>query len=564
MKQVLHIIYYKILAFFVVSFDKKPKTVLKNLATMLVYLAFAVGMYKIAFATLYSLMTVIKLNSFLFHRFVAIILFIFFISVNAGNILVSLTGLFRSREIDYLFTKPIKQENIFIIKFFDNFFYSSGTLFMILFAVLLSYGNYFKLGISFYILSVFGLFIPFTLIAGILGVLFLFLLIHLAKKISIQLTVVLLAALYISSVIIFFVYNDPPQIIQNALLSESYVKGLFEHLDNPLLKLLPNYWVSNSLYWFQKGEPLMGAQYIILLYAEASVLLIGAYLMAQKLYYKTFVMASELKLKKGDKPENSISLLRFDNKRRGSPVFWSVFRKEGNLFMRDPSQIIHLLFMVILMAIFIISIGGRPVEIFKSLNPDVQSLIYLVFFLFNSFFISSLALRFVFPHYSLEGEPFWKMRSAPVNMKKIFRYKFIFFFVIILFLSEMLSVFSHIRFSNSLKLFSSIITFFITLTVVSVNFGFGTYFVNFAEKNPIRISSSQGASTAFLVCLLYLGFIIGILFLPLHEYFIRTQNLKQIVSFSFFSLPLIMIGSISTLITLLSYYLCMRETMKDI
>jgi ABC-2 type transport system permease protein len=564
MKQLLHLLAYKIYTFFVVSFDKKPKTVIKNLAAGLIYFGFAFGMYKITNGILWHLLTGLKLNNFLFHRFISIILFVFFLAVNAGNIMVSLTGLFKSKEIDYLFTKPIPQENIFLVKFFDNFFYSSGVLILILFSVLLAYGQYFKLGFMFYINAIVGLFLPFTLIAAILGVLILFLLIRIASKIGVKWTIFILGAFYLISVVVFLYFNDPPRIIQEAVMSESYVKALFNQLDNPLLKYLPNTWVANSLYWFQRGETMMAFGYIVLLYAETAILVLIGYMIAKKYYYTTFILASEIRPRDDANKNKSVALLRFDNERKGSPVFWSIFRKEVILFLRDPAQTFHLLLMVSLMGIFVISIGGKSTELYRSLNPDVQALIYLVFFLFNSFFISSLALRFVFPHYSLEGNAFWKIRSAPVNYKKVYNYRFLFYLFAMLLLSEMLAVFSHTMFAVSLKLFSAIVTFMITVTVVSVNYGFGTYFANFSEKNPIRIASSQGASTSFLVCLFYLGFIIAVLFIPLSQYFIFTQNLKIPLPLSFFTISLELIALLSFVLIILTYFLGLREVSKDI
>ncbi len=564
MKQLFHLLTYKIYSFFVLSFDKKPKTVIKNLAAGLIYFGFAYGMYKITGAVLWHVLTVLKLNNFLFHRFISIILFVFFLAVNAGNIMVSLTGLFKSKEIDYLFTKPIPQENIFLVKFFDNFFYSSGVLILILFSVLLAYGQYFKLDLMFYINAVVGLFLPFTLIAAILGVLILFLLVRIAAKIGIKWTVLILGSFYLVSVITFLYFNNPSKIIEESLLTDSYVNALFAQLDNPLLKYLPNTWVASSLYQFQHGHTTLAFGYIVLLYAEAAVLILIAYMIAQKSYYRTFIVASEIRPKDDEKRNKSIPLLRFDNERRGSPVFWSILRKEIVLFLRDPAQTFHLLLMISLMAVFILSIGGKSTEMFRSLNPEVQALIYLVFFLFNSFLISSLALRFVFPHYSLEGNTFWKIRSAPVNYKKVYAYRFIVYLVLMLILSEMLTFASHVMFSVSLKLFSAIVTFLIVVTVVSVNYGFGTYFANFEEKNPIRIASSQGASTAFLVCLFYLGFIIAVLFIPLTQYFIFTQNLKLPLPLSFFTLSLAMIALLSFVLTILTYFLGLREVSKDI
>jgi len=93
------------------------------------------------------------------------ILFIFFMSINIGNIVVSYSTLYKSAEVNYLITKPVEPAKIFTIKFLDNFFYSSSTLLMILFALLLGYTFYFHLGISQFLVLVlnFNLFLPFDL-----------------------------------------------------------------------------------------------------------------------------------------------------------------------------------------------------------------------------------------------------------------------------------------------------------------------------------------------------------------------------------------------------------------
>jgi len=62
---------------------------------------------------------------------------------------VSFSTLYKSQEVFHLFTKPISFTNIFLIKFLDNFFYSSTTLLLIITAVLLGYGNYFNFSFGF-------------------------------------------------------------------------------------------------------------------------------------------------------------------------------------------------------------------------------------------------------------------------------------------------------------------------------------------------------------------------------------------------------------------------------
>jgi hypothetical protein len=47
----------------------------------------------------------------------------------------------------------------------------------------------------------------------------------------------------------------------------------------------------------------------------------------------------------------------------------------------------------------------------------------------------------------------------------------------------------------------------VTVLLVALNFGMGAVFVNYKERNPIRIASSQGASITFLFTIVFLVFL---------------------------------------------------------
>jgi O-antigen/teichoic acid export membrane protein len=67
-------------------------------------------------------------------------------------------------------------------------------------------------------------------------------------------------------------------------------------------------------------------------------------------------------------------------------------------------------------------------------------------------------------------------------------------------------------------------TAFVTVTLVSLNFGMGASYANYKEKNPIRVASSQGASLTFLFTIIYLVFLTVLLFAPISNYFYAIDN----------------------------------------
>jgi len=162
-----------------------------------------------------------------------------------------------------------------------------------------------------------------------------------------------------------------------------------------------------------------------------------------------------------------------------------------------------------------------------------------------------LSLRFIFPLVSLEGEAVWKIRSAPLNYKKLMMIRLTIYFSVIFIIGQVLNFVSNYQFSIVLAIISQLNTAFITLTLVSFNFGMGAAYANYKEKNPIRVASSQGASFTFLFTLVYLVFLIIILFAPLTNYF-NALDKRSFASVSQLLYTTVLLGTIAFIVTYIS------------
>ena len=123
MKEIFHIIYFKILIFLKVITPLNLSTIAKSLGSGFVYSIFAYGCYLLTQNTIEYLLHQVKIGNFLLHRFVLVVLFIFFIAINVGNMVVSFSTLYKSKEVAHLITKPISFTKIFLIKFLYLEFY---------------------------------------------------------------------------------------------------------------------------------------------------------------------------------------------------------------------------------------------------------------------------------------------------------------------------------------------------------------------------------------------------------------------------------------------------------
>jgi ABC-2 type transport system permease protein len=241
-------------------------------------------------------------------------------------------------------------------------------------------------------------------------------------------------------------------------------------------------------------------------------------------------------------------------------------KKEFLTFIREASQWIHLVVMVILTGLFAMSVSKINLNLHIM---DVQLLTYLVMFVFGGFMISSLALRFVFPMIGLEGQTFWALRSSPINESKIFMVKFILGFVLALPIAEYIAVASNIPFMGKTELGSMFLwfgvfnAFWISLTMVSFNLGFGGFFANYLERNPIRAASTQGATLTFLATLLYLIVIVVIILVPVSAYF------AALFQFKIFRAKILLIAGVllvvvSFLLSALGFIVGLRSMRRDL
>jgi ABC-2 type transport system permease protein len=542
-----------------VNVDWSVEAVLKNVGSFVVYTAFTVGAFFLTRNVVGFLLDDIHIGSFLLHRFISMLLYVFFLSVNVGNIIVSYSTLYKSQEILYLLSTPVSYTNIFVAKFLDNFFYSSTTLFVIGLSVLAGYGSYFGLPWTFYALTIFLLFIPFMLLAAVIGVLLLMMLMKLAHRVGPRLLIGGVSIAYIGSVYGFFKLTNPMKLARSVLQYYPDINRYFGFLDPPFSRFLPNHWVAESLYWMSAGDFVNALPFVGLLLGGCVLGSVVAVAVARRWYYETWLIFLVLRLQREDR-KHTAGAFHLGKHSRIEPQTEVLLKKEIWQFLREPSQWIHLSVILLLIAIFVASISN--LEIAEG-TPFLRTVAFMVVFLFNVFLISSVALRFVYPMVSIEGKAFWKVRSAPARMKKVALVKFGLALVACLAIGGVLTGFSGpLRMSGILLTSAMANIGFVTLGLVALCFGMGSLFATYNEKNPIRVASSQGASLSFLISLLYLVFLVAVLFFPLNRYF-ESVVLGRTLSLTPILVSAGIIGLVSLVLAGASWIVGLRSLRRD-
>jgi ABC-2 type transport system permease protein len=398
--------------------------------------------------------------------------------------------------------------------------------------------------------------------AGSLGVIILMLLIKLAARFNPRKIIYGLVITYLSVIFIFFKINSPVSLAKTIMNFYPMLEKdkYLEFLISPFIKILPNNWLAETAYWLTNNN-LTEALPLILLQIGSSVLLFTvAISIGKRWYFKTWLMNLKLTADNIALRKNKKSFFSFMNSSLFSPKTESILKKDYWNFVREPSQWLHFLILLFMILIFIISVSG--IRYVGLGNFYLQTGIYLSVLLFNLLLISTISLRFVFPLISLEGESFWKLKSAPLNRHYIINKKLTSYGLIVLTISIGLSYFSNHSFEIQIELMALLVNIIAAATIVSINLGMGGIFANFKEKNAIRISSSQGASITFLINIVYILFIVFLLFNPMSNYFLAIM-LRQGFNLIYILYPLIPITIVSFLLMSIFIRASYNSVQKD-
>lgn len=129
------------------------------------------------------------------------------------------------------------------------------------------------------------------------------------------------------------------------------------------------------------------------------------------------------------------------------------------------------------------------------------------------FFISTFVLRFVFPAFSAERKEAWIIASAPLDFKRVFWVKLLFYTTILMGIAVLISLMNvfllNISVGNLGFFFASVL--FSTFYLVALGLGLGALFPNFETDDPEALSTSL-PGLAFIALVAVYGGIGGFTF----------------------------------------------------
>ena len=101
---------------------------------------FLAGAFYILFRIFTYLMTIEIIGPLLMDRIIEMAFFVFFIMLLFSNVITSFSTFYNDRELDFLFSLPVRPTSIYLAKLFENCIYASWATMVIALPLVVAYG----------------------------------------------------------------------------------------------------------------------------------------------------------------------------------------------------------------------------------------------------------------------------------------------------------------------------------------------------------------------------------------------------------------------------------------
>jgi ABC-2 type transport system permease protein len=292
----------------------------------------------------------------------------------------------------------------------------------------------------------------------------------------------------------------------------------------PVSPLLPSSWAADALSPLLKRRPDEAVFFLLLLWSTALAGIVIGEWACSRIYYAGWSRSQEGKKARLSRSRPAdlffrFAVLPFRGRMR------AIVEKDIKLFFRDTSQWSQLFLLLALAVVYIYSFKLLPLERSPLPTVFIQNLISFLNLGMVGFVTSAVAVRFVFPAVSLEGESFWIIRSSPLPLKDLLWAKFWSSVLPLLVLSEVLIVLSNIllKVSGVMMAIGVATVALMTFGIAALGVGMGAVFPRFRHENVAQIPTGFGGIAYMIVTMLFIGAVITLEAWPVYRMFLAQS-----------------------------------------
>lgn len=437
-----------------------------------------------------------KLLGMVFLTFFAILLF--------SNVITSLSTFFLSRDLLLLIPAPVPPARLFAAKFIETLVDSSWTVLLLSGPAFLAYGMVHGGGVVYYLMTLLTL-APFLVIPAALGVITTLLLAYFLPAQRGKDLLLVFSTLFLSLFYLLFRLLQPEKLVNPEAFSDflTFVAAM----RTPSSPFLPSTWATEVLLPFlglKDGEALF---HFLLLLSTALFLLVVGSTLANTLYPLGWSKAQEGQRRRGlrrwwDTAIQGVALLFPASVR-------VIVIKDLKTFFRDTGQWSQLFMLLALIVVYVYNFSVLPIGGSSLRTFYLQNVIAFFNLALAGFVLAAIAVRFVFPAISLEGKTFWVIKSAPVQLRRLWWSKFWVGLLPLLILGELLvSVTNYfLGVSPFMMILSAVTLFFLTFGIVALGMAVGVAYPQFTAEHSAKIAASFGGVLYMVLCIGFIGFV---------------------------------------------------------
>jgi len=455
------------------------------------------------------------------RKLLSMVLVTFFAILIYSSILTALSGLYLSKDLALLHAAPVPVEKVFLARWLECTFNSSWMVLVFGLPVFLAYGLVYHAGLIFYAVVALSL-PPLCLVASALGTLIvLFGVICLPasrmRDVFVILSIVLVVLLYL---VIRFM--RPERLVNPDAVAT--VALYLASLKAPGSPFLPSTWTLKALWPLLIGQKTGVLFYLGLSVTGALSVIFVETKLARVLYFKGVSKAQVARrwrrTRSRDLKGGWTKILPVSGKVAG------LLSKDVKSFFRDNTQWSQLFLLGALMVVYLYNFKVLPIEDAPIEAFYLQNILSFLNMGLAGLVLSAVAVRFVFPAVSAEGQAIWLIRSAPIKLKTFLWVKFFTCFWPLLLLSETLVVLSNMFLSvtDFMMGLSTITIFLMVFGITSMGIGLGAAYPNFRVENIAELSTSFGGVLFMILCVAFIGSVIVLEAGPVYTVFMAKAR----------------------------------------
>jgi len=483
----------------------------KNLLFAAVGLLMLAALYGGFWRLLRYLEAVPLIGPMLSWKLTSMVLLMTFSMVIVSSIIISMTTLYYSFDLKFLFSCPLDLRAIFMDKAFETVFYSSWTLVLAILPYIIALGRIKALGGGFYLAYAF-LMVPFVMLAGAFGIFFSMLVMYWFPSSKTRDITWLLGSLSLAFVYVVFRFSKPEKLLRPDSLE--IVAQYIQYLQSPTAPYMPAWWVTKAMVAYSAGHWGDFAAGAGVLWAAAAALYLFIYFLSGRVYMRGFSGAQGSPRFKGGRKDSAEQRLaaRFPRLRSTLTLYW----KDRLMLMRDARYWSQAILIAALIAVYLFSIRQLPLD-----TPDLKSLVSFLNVAVAGFVMAAIGLRFTFPAVSLEGNSFWLLKSSPVSTAAIMREKLAVSLIPSVVIGVLLITASNYLLNADLFISAlSTLTIAVAAVVITVmGIGFGSIFPDFNVENIHQLESSYGGFLYMACAMGYLSLLVAVEAWPVQMHF---------------------------------------------